>query len=238
MLNNLRIALADIDTADHNLSNPNVNFVALGEQVAPDNGGSMISTVPKYYGPIPANIYSPARPCYNHPNGYDELAITSQCFGGYLYNWCAAMGATTGSCTASAIYPTDLNGNSANESSYDPLNTTSICPAGWRLPTGGPTGEFAWLNAKMNNPSASAPSTSSGTGYYQNFQFSGPFRGVLTGYWGNGFDYQGVNTYLQSSSVGQSSSHFALDLYLSSNGVYPNYSLGRILGLTVRCLLR
>lgn len=57
---------------------------------------------------------------------------------GYLYNWCAAMGVqTTTAACANAETPA--------------VNTSiSICPAGWRLPTGGASGEFTALNTAVN----------------------------------------------------------------------------------------
>jgi hypothetical protein len=48
---------------------------------------------------------------------------------GYLYNWCAAMGAQANAC---------------NNSSTSGFTSTSICPRGWRLPTAN-GGEFAAL---------------------------------------------------------------------------------------------
>ena len=84
---------------------------------------------------------------------------------GYLYNWPAA--------TAGETRTSITTGSAAN----------SICAKGWRLPTGGDTGEFAMLNAKMNNPAATSPSTSRGTGYYQNWQYTGQFKGVFSAYW-------------------------------------------------------
>jgi uncharacterized protein (TIGR02145 family) len=56
---------------------------------------------------------------------------------GYLYNWCAAMGGHTNACT---------NKNNSN------LDTAiSICPANWRLPTGGNNSELATLNTSVNS---------------------------------------------------------------------------------------
>lgn len=78
---------------------------------------------------------------------------------GYLYNGKAAVAGASGIGTA----------------------PNSICAKGWRLPTGGSNGEFAMLNAKMNNPNTTSPSTSSGSGYYQNWQYNGPFKGVYSG---------------------------------------------------------
>ena len=141
---------------------------------------------------------------------------------GYLYNWPAA---TAGESTTSH----DQNaGNAPN----------SICPANWRLPTGSATGEFAMLNAKMNNPSATSPSTSNGTGYYENWQYTGPFRGVLAGLWNSSFSSQGSFGYAWSSSAYPSNANFAFNAAFNASYVYPGSSVSsRSLGFGVRCLL-
>jgi uncharacterized protein (TIGR02145 family) len=142
---------------------------------------------------------------------------------GYLYNWPAA--------TAGATRTTNPAG-SGNA-------TNSICPANWRLPTGDNAGELAWLNAKMNNPSATAPSTSGDSGYYQNWQNSGPFRGSFSGRWYFfSFSEQGGAGRLWSASALSNNSDVSLEAYL-----YPSMvAIGvggnpRSSGLAVRCLL-
>ncbi len=139
---------------------------------------------------------------------------------GYLYNFLAATAGET---------RTSLTTGSAQH---------SICPAGWRLPTGGGTGEFAWLNAKMNNPSASNPSTGNGFGYYQNWQNSGPFKGVFSGYWNGSFNNQGFDGRLWSgsaySSISDDYAHLAS--FNASNASPANGNL-RSNSFGVRCLL-
>ena len=116
MLNNLKISLYDVGD-NPELSNPGINEDGLKTQTAPDNAGSTTYTEPRYYDP---------------PGSTND--ITSNTFYGYLYNWCAATAAGfmagVGTCTASGTMPDDA--------------TTDICPANWRLPTGGNEGEFAW----------------------------------------------------------------------------------------------
>lgn len=141
---------------------------------------------------------------------------------GYLYNWSAA---TAGESRTS--HPAAA-GNAPN----------SICPRNWRLPTGNSTGEFAWLNAKMNNPSATSPSTASGSGYYQNWNFTGPFRGALSGRWWVGFVVQGGNGSLWSSSARPGYSGDAFGAGFNPDMVTPGVGNGsRDGGLGVRCLL-
>ena len=138
---------------------------------------------------------------------------------GYLYNWPA----TTAGETRTSI----TTGNAAN----------SICAKGWRLPTGGNTGEFAMLNAKMNNPAATSPSTSGGTGYYQNWHYTGQFKGVFAGYWWGGFYDQGGGGNLWSSSANPDWSDYASYADFNADYFYPGSNSLRFGGYGVRCLL-
>jgi len=59
---------------------------------------------------------------------------------GYLYNWCAAMGGQSSACNMTEDNPDNIDAD------------VSICPAGWRLPTGETgTGEFTLLNNIVND---------------------------------------------------------------------------------------
>lgn len=143
---------------------------------------------------------------------------------GYLYNWSAA--------TAGESRTTSPAGS--DNAPY------SICPAGWRLPTGDPTGEFAWLNAKMNNPAAAYPSTAHGTDYYPNWHYSGPFRGSLSGYWGGSFQQAGTFGYLWSASTHVSLADYAYSIGITTSNPHLTAIIGansRGLNYGVRCLL-
>jgi hypothetical protein len=183
MLNNLRIALPDIAAASSSLSNPNVNFSALSDPTTfgngdydPLDGSPRYTNLPRYYDPACGADNALAAPDCGDP---DNTNINSDHFYGYLYNWCAAMGATTGACPDWLDAPTDLNGGSG--AGFDPAQTTNICPANWRLPTGDLTGEAAYLNGMM---AGDGTYSDVGTGdYAANWQFAGPARGVLSGIW-------------------------------------------------------
>lgn len=138
---------------------------------------------------------------------------------GYFYNWPAA--------TAGETQASITSGNAAH----------SICAKGWRLPTGGNTGEFAMLNAKMNNPAATSSSTSGGTGYYQNWHYTGQFKGVFAGEWWAGFYNQGGWGLLWSSSAYPVWSVYASSASFNAGNVNPGNSSGRDSGYGVRCLL-
>ena len=171
-----------------------------------NNGTSDTSTTytnAKYYTPTGANpTTAPAEPSTS-TNGTGQY--------GYLYNWCAAMkGQTTTSACANASTPL-------------PDTTTSICPAGWRLPTGGSSGEFKALNTTVNSGSTSSSSGLLGTWLAQ-----------YGGYWGGGFFNPGSDGYYWSSTQGDSD--YAYYLYFVSSYVNPSDGYDKNYGRAVRCL--
>ena len=136
-------------------------------------------------------------------NMKSTTATTYASYGNY-YNWYAAT-AGTGTCSRS----------SGNASS-------SICPRGWRLPTGGYNREFQTLYNNYNSASAMMSSP-------VNFAPSGRREGSrimlrdLTGYyWSSTAD----------------SSYYANYLYIASSGAGPAYYNYKYLGYTVRCVAR
>lgn len=114
-----------------------------GDTKALQNGTSDASatyTLPKYYVSSNANpTLNPIEPSSNTEGGGSERQY------GYHYNWCAAMGAqvTTSSCS-NALSPL-----------YD--SSISVCPSGWRIPTGvATTGELELLTNSISATSNSA----------------------------------------------------------------------------------
>lgn len=147
----------------------------------------------------------------------DSGAAQSATNYGLLYNWPAAAARTS----------LAGSGEPAGAAPY------SICPAGWRLPTGTSTGEFAWLNAKMNNPAAASPST---TNYYANWYYTGAFKGVFAGYGFGNYSGQGTSGgYWARELISWPSANAA---YMSSsNNVIPAHTIDRVQGYSVRCIL-
>jgi len=176
MINNLKIGLGDV-AGNPTLSKPGINTAALAAAATPNNSST---GTPQYNVPI---FSQP-------PTGTAGLLDTT--FYGYLYNWCAVTGATTTTCTNSTTVPSNA--------------TTDICPLGWRLPTGGSTGEFAWLNAKFVDWAATAPSTLGTAAYRLNWQPTGVFRGVYSGTWFGSFSMQGSAGFLWTSIRGTQNS--------------------------------
>lgn len=139
---------------------------------------------------------------------------------GYLYNWSAA---TAGETT------TTKPGGSGN-AQY------SICPKGWRLPSGATVnGDFALLDIAFGGTGAGATSPA----HLSKWLSTGPFKGVFSGY------YVGLFTGQGSSGPSWSSSSYATS---STTAVYnANYTASyigpardynaRSSGYAIRCLL-
>ncbi|MCL2371496.1 hypothetical protein FWC63_02005 [Candidatus Saccharibacteria bacterium] len=133
---------------------------------------------------------------------------------GYLYNWCAAMGnqQDTAACLGTSTPAHNPN--------------ISICPAGWRLPTGeSGTGELTQLNNAVNN---GATDTSAGLMTY--------WLGMRGGYWRASVgEFTSVGSWgaYWSSTTGNSS---ARDLFFSNSRVSLSNSYNKQTGMAVRCV--
>jgi len=159
----------------------------------------------------------------NSPQVYGPLAADTGSGAtnyGYLYNWPAA---TAGETQTSAP---------AGSASV----THSICPAGWRLPTGNVSGDFAILNAKMNDAGASGPSSNSGAGFYDNWLYAGAFRGVYSGAWWGNYSAQGANSYLWSRTPYESHAGSAYYAFFNASFIDPDIANSRGYALSIRCL--
>ena len=172
---------------------------------------------------------------------YNNPMSRSYCYGtsiqssytkcGYLYNWYAATAGT-------GTYDTNTEGTNVSG---------SICPTGWRLPSGSSDGstatgngtsytaaDFAVLNASMNAGSLTTGSAS--TSYYAGWQFTGAWSGVFSGYWYVGFGSQGSYGYYWSSTADSSADARYLNFF--SPYVNPgNRSGAKYYGRAVRCVM-
>ena len=164
-------------------------------------GGSSTYTTPSYY--IPAGAYPT-----NEPTSPSTSATGIGQYG-YLYNWCGAMGGQTTSVCTSVATPT-------------PNTSISVCPAGWRLPTGN-GGEFGALNTAVNSGA-----TNTDTG------LRSVWLGQRSAYWAGSFGSQGNEGSYWSSS--QSTADLAFRLSFSVSNVNPVRTDGKAVGLAVRCI--
>jgi uncharacterized protein (TIGR02145 family) len=135
--------------------------------------------------------------------------ISDDTFYGYLYNWPAATaGETTSSITT---------GNAPS----------SICPKGWRLPTGGATGDFSALSSAM--------AAANGSSDYLNFQPAGPFKGTFSGFIDGVYSTQGTRGGLWASSTDDIFDSDTMSFTASS--VMPYDRDARNVGYAVRCMV-
>ena len=169
-------------------------------------GGSTTPTVASYYvTPSTTNFTTEPTAPSTSTDGTGQY--------GYLYNWCAATGAQLSSSGCSITIAAPL-----------PVTTASICPSGWRLPTGSTGGEFTTLNAAINSSSAT---TDAGL-------ISIPWLAQRGGIWGSGFVSQGSNGYYWSST--QNSAPIVYYLYFGSTYVGPDSTYYKEYGLAARCV--
>ena len=155
---------------------------------------------------------------YDNPRAYGPVPGDSAY--GYLYNWSAA--------TAGATRTTNPAG-SGNA-------TNSICPAGWRLPSGGSTSsDFGQLDQAFGG---TGNAVWSGQPNIAHWQPNAAFRGAFAGYWGGSFYDQGSSGLWWSSSAYPSNADLAFFAYVDpgfvgpgDDGYYRHYGYG------VRCLL-
>lgn len=112
--------------------------------------------------------------------------------------------------------------NPKNDNLWQGLNgINNPCPNGFRLPTGGVSGEWKTL-------ADAAGIVNSTTAYNSTLKLT------LAGYrgWGGAFDQGTYGIYWSSSPSGTS----ALDLYFTSSGGSPVDSSARVTGFSVRCI--
>jgi len=168
-------------------------------------GGSASYTVASYYVPTTgSNVTTePTAPSTSTDGGATNPQY------GYLYNWCGAMG---GQATAAC----------ANATTPAPVTTTSVCPAGWRLPTGN-SGEWTTFNTAVNG---GLTNTDAGLRTNALMQWSGS--------WNGGFSF--VGTYSLTWSSTQSGATSAYNFWSQSGGVTPDYSANKDRGYGVRCI--
>ena len=180
----------------------------------PDNSGSTTYTLAKYYTHAGANpTTNPTQPSTDTTGGGSGAGRQY----GYLYNWCAAMGAQNGGSKPNTSA-------CANATTPAPNTAISICPSGWRLPTGqATTGDFTLLNNAVNG---GLTNTDAG--------LRSEWLAQRSGGWNSGFDGQGSYGYYWSST--QASATYGLGLYFGSSYVYPSDTSNKSYGFAVRCV--
>jgi hypothetical protein len=130
---------------------------------------------------------------------------------GVYYNYCAASAGSYCYGNATTGY-----GTSSGDATED------ICPKGWRLPTGGDSGEYQSLYTAYSSDDAA---------------FVNALRSPLPGYFNNGSAYyRGAYGYFWSSTKYGDSNMYRL--FVDTSDVDPRNRANRNLGYSVRCVLQ
>lgn len=176
-------------------------------------------TLPQLYSGTSSSYRS-----YDNPQAYGPVpgdTGSNETNYGYLYNWPAATAGET---------QTSMPAGSGNANN-------SICAKGWRLPTGGDTSsDFTTLDKAFGGTGSSANNGPS----LSKWQYSGPFKGVYSGGWWDGFGGQGSDGggSWWSRSADPGNSYYAFDAWVGSGVLYPGGGDDdRANGNSVRCLL-
>ena len=230
MIENLRLENTGAHNTDGTLSQGyNSSFIGLAapETANFDYNGvanSLYSTDGTTTATISGGLESYRFPRYNNDNtnsrqSSSNYSIDGNTFSyGNYYTWHAAIADTT-------LY------SSGNH------NTTSICPAGWHIPTGvATTGEFALLDIALGGTGSSSNSSTDPTGavmssryrsYPNNFLYSGYFHGSSV--------YSSSGDYWSSTARSSGGSYY---LFLRNSDVSPGTSSdNKFYGHAIRCTL-
>ena len=169
----------------------------------------------------------------NRANNTANTNVNTYSYGNY-YTWHAAVADTT-------HYNTD------NQS----IETTSICPTGWRLPKGGnnqntTNNEYLALGVALTGAQPANYSSFAFPAYLgdpeginaSNLLRSYPNNFLYSGYfYGSVADNRGKFGYYWSSTV-SNNNYGSYRLYLSSSQIYPGtYGIDKRLGYTIRCMI-
>ena len=177
---------------------------------------------------------------------------------GVLYSWKAATAGTGNGSTTSGGAANDPFGTNMNTAGNN--TRVSVCPAGWRLPTGGPlsstssagqtayiasgtapsqNGDFAYLDKSYggtgeNRTDTSDPGWQRLGGNTNNHGYQMVWSGRI---YSDG--YQGLNASGYSWSTTVNSYQYSYLLLMSTSGyMYPQYYDHKLLGFPVRCVAR
>ena len=189
---------------------PSNNYITQSDLTSCPSGGPTDTTVTNdhtYYG-YGSSCSSDTATTADTTSTSGQAAETQKI--GAYYNWAAATARSGGD-----------SGDAPN----------SVCPYGWRLPSGG-SSSTDYSFAKLMNTYGYG-NNSTGSTKARQYPLSYIFSGYY--YWGNGNLYsQGTNGYWWSTSA--NSSTYAYNLGMNSSGLNPQNSLNKAYGLTLRCV--
>ena len=219
MLDNLRLDLGNTTVLNNttasntNASATSLNYMKNGGGTTSDkyptakiNNVAWTSSSQNYYS-IPMTVSS--------GNGWTKDTVASVKYGsgsgkiGVYYNYCAAS-------AGSYCY-----GNGKSEGTSSGNAEEDICPAGWRMPTGGSSGEYQALYTAYSSDATNLKTA-----------LSTPLSGS---FYDGSASVQGSSGYFWSSARSNDGSMYYLGVY--SSDVFPHSGGSRNFGNSVRCLL-
>lgn len=204
MTENLRLDPSTTTFSSSNTNSPTADFIANAPNSASsntlcnDDNATCIDTIRFNTNAINRNLI-PSHNTNSKNNSWYSYGV--------MYNWYTAS-------AGNGTYNTS-SGNVAGD----------ICPAGWRLPTGGQSGEFVALNSLANNDS-----TVSDAGlvkFPENFIYSGDYNYDTPG---------GRNSYGRFWSATPNGSLNAYRLGIVAGGATPTGSYNKWDAFAVRCI--
>ena len=229
MLDNLAL---DPTTANLTASNTNATEVAITNYKTGGNPGgnegwttqAVVNKTSGWNNDSPNNAYE-----YPYANVNFKNNITTK-FGtagsgkiGVYYNYCAATVGTY-------CYAGDAGKDTPGTITDAPID---ICPANWRMPTGGNSGEYQALCTTLNGGTACTNETSSPGTSTNSLQYNLDLP--LSGYFHNSSQsYVASVGYWWSSTYASGASMY--DIRVNSSQVWPMYNSLRSNGFTIRCL--
>ena len=221
MLDNLALDPTNSTTAANmNASNTNATQEAINNLL---NGGSSTTGWSNTaVANITTNFSNDDSPRINNVSkdtlvtSYGPASTSGQAKVGIYYNFCAASASTYCYASGQGVDVPDTITDAPQD----------ICPANWRMPTGGNTGEYSTLAQKYTN-------TATETNSLQ-YNLSTPLSGY---YVSNAARDQGRNGFWWSSTY--ANSYYMRDLYVNPTYVQPagSYVESRGGGLSMRCLM-
>lgn len=163
------------------------------------------------------------------PQGIDPLASVALAQGwkvGVYYNYCAASIGTYCYASSSGV---DTDVTSAIDAKND------ICPAGWRMPTGGSYDATARPDGgEYQSLYNDYPDISGGDTQY--IRFRKAFRLPLSGIFYISTDLQGRSAYVWSSTFSNNQEMYAF--FADNNSAFPQEDYYRSAGRSVRCIAK
>ena len=145
---------------------------------------------------------------------YGPASANGQAKVGIYYNYCAASASTYCYASGSGVNVPDTIIDAPQD----------ICPASWRMPTGGDSGEYYALVQKYSDDATNTNSLQ----YNLSTPLSGEYS-ISSAYGHGSFSRWWSSTFLDI--------YYMHSLYVYPTTVYPSSSLGRHNGTSMRCLM-